>query len=212
MKLRGLPIFLFLTGCSTMSGIPDEWPSNWPTLQGVKSNACPNLEGTYRNVGEAVYSGAMLTTRTLSVRLIKFGPRSSRSSVRLTQPSDAVLEVEVIEQGAVLRKETLFRNKGDFHCDDEGLWVRPSKYTAKDGTGYGHSSTSLGFRPADGRVLAAKERTSGIAVIGWLIPIPLVQTIWYRWDPSDDRDDGRPVCRDDCDRLSQAELIGGMGR
>ena len=150
MRFEGLSILLFLAGCSTMSGIPDGWPSNWPALQSVNSHSCPTLEGTYQNTGESVYSNARLTSKTLSVRLIQFAPRSPHTSIRITQPSDSVLEVEVIDKGAVLRKGTLLSSNGDFHCDGEGLWIRPRESTTKDGTGYGHISTALGLRPAYG--------------------------------------------------------------
>ena len=179
-------LVVFVAGCASpaFTGIPDHWPADWPQLGPVPLTSCPNITGTYVDFGTSVYVRADPSGRSLSRRLLQHPGVAPDTPVRITQKSDDELHVQVVENTGRPTERVLSRARGDFECDAEGLWVQTEIRTQADATGYARSVISMGFRPAEGGVLAGQHRHSNLGLALWIIPVPGNQRIWYRWEPA----------------------------
>jgi hypothetical protein len=176
---------IFAAGCTSpsLTGIPDKWPENWPKLEPIAQNECPNISGTYKNIGESVATFNP-SGRALSYLALQHFPSSENSYVTIEGNANEQIEITVFTDTAILKQQTLSRESGHYSCDKTSLWLEPRTETAADGTGYSRSNISLGLQKANGGVLAGQTKNKGFGLCLWAIPIAGIQTIWYKWEPA----------------------------
>lgn len=187
VSLRSIVLFpivaMSLTGCMSNNSA---WPSDWPPLSAdMQGAACPTLDGFYENFAEAADHPRFPDSfrQDLAARLLHAAPPKGQGRVGLRQPNADTLEVTVFDMtGQPLHQGTLRASQGDFVCEAGTLWLRAITTVQKDGTGYGRSSERLGLRMTRDGDLAGQQATLGAAAVGWVVPIALQQTLWYRWD------------------------------
>ena len=176
-------VAMLLTGCMSTSY---PWPSDWPALSAdAPGAACPTLDGFYENTAEAADHPRFPDSfrQDLAARLLHAAPPKGLGRVGLRQPNADTLEVTVFDlTGQTLHQGTLRASAGDFACEAGTLWLRGITTVQKDGTGYGRSTERLGLRLASDGALAGQQAMLGAAAIGWIVPIALQQTFWYRWE------------------------------
>ena len=189
-----LPVVaLLLTGCMSTSY---PWPSDWPPLSAdAPGVACPTLDGFYENTAEAADHPRFADSfrQDLAARLLHAAPPKGLGQVGLRQPNADILEVTVFDlSGQALHQGTLRASAGDFACEAGTLWLRGITTVQKDGTGYGRSTERLGLRLASDGALAGQQVMLGGAAVGWIVPVALQQTVWYRWDAVRARESSQP--------------------
>jgi len=184
---------LFTLATTLLAGCVSDFPRPPDWAPPVKANgaACPGLDGLYDNRGESAYRYVMGSDITLSVQLLRYAPSERAANVHLRMAgngvSDTRLEVTVLSPaGSVLRSAVLQRvadggPQGTFWCVDGVLWLPTTVNVMKDGTGVGSNNTRLGLSLAQNGTLAGVQRSEGVALIGWVVPLVQTQDIWYRW-------------------------------
>jgi hypothetical protein len=152
-------------------------------LSGV---SCPTFDGIYANQGESSYRYASDAERTLSVRLLRFAPRDKAGRVHLRLAGGSQLEVTVLDSANTVLHSAVLRGGADngeqqFSCLDGVLWLPASVSVMKDGTGVGRNRKQLGLALATDGALIGVERSTGAALIAWVVPLVQSQDIWFRW-------------------------------
>lgn len=183
-KTLGVSLLLLLfAGCtSTPLGYPDAWPP----MQAVQPNACPDLAGTYGQVGEATPGcPAGDSCARLSFDLLAGIPGvEDRASVAGTQvqlhlPDPSALEISVREGERQLGGVSLSAARGEFRCTPHGLVLVPreGRVLVVGGSAYREQRTFN--RASDGSLVMLREALG--AGEGLTLPFGEHGRYWVRW-------------------------------
>ncbi len=154
-NLALLALVSLLAGCISISS----YPTDWSQIAQGSADACPQVSGSYRNVGERRGAPGR------SYLAYQFFPKSASSTradrVVIQMPDPNTVSIRTMLGVGVLNEFTLTREKKEFLCEEGFLAIR------KGWSGGGS--------------LMVKETSAGI-VIAIIIPIPGLVTTWSRYD------------------------------
>jgi len=175
-------LILSLAGCASA---PVGYPDGWPPLK-AQPSACPDLAGTYAQVGETTPGcAAGDSCARLSYDLIAGIPgledkaSVAGTQVRLRQPEPGVLEISVREGERELGGATLSAARGDFRCTPHGLALVPraGRVFVVGGAAYREQRTF--HRASDGSLVMLREALAGGE--GLALPFGEQGRYWVRW-------------------------------
>jgi len=162
---------LFFTSCV----IHQDYPSGWDSLIRVEKNKCPDIAGTYIDLGE-VAEGKY--PRSFSRLLFPNEPIGG-THVQIMQ-HDETMEVSVWSWGNLVRKRLYSKANKEYSCSSEGIEI-PFK------EGYGGEGFELGMgwgklcltKSADGSLIMNKKGSAAGVVL--IIPVVGYGSGWYRF-------------------------------
>lgn len=150
------------------------------------------MVGTYRFVGDYTYNplaSREFPSAQLATILTGLPPRDPRPLgmfVRITHPKTGQILVDVmVERGERARTRLLDAANDDFRVTEGAVWLKPSKSSYGDGTGYVWANESVGFRKAKDGSLICEWRHGAQGLAMWVIPVFGNQVFWMRWRPFD---------------------------
>ncbi len=168
-----LPLVSFLAGCISISS----YPTDWPQIAQGSADACPQVSGSYRNVGERRGAPGR------SYLAYQFFPKSASSTradrVVIEMPDPNTVSIRTMSGVGVLNESTLTREKKEFLCEEGFLAIRKGWSGMSEALGVSNETIYLA-RSQDGSLMV-KETSAGIA-IAIIIPIPGLVTTWSRYD------------------------------
>lgn len=182
MKTLRASLALLLAGCAS---VPLGYPDGWPPMQ-PQSRACPDLAGTYAQVGEAAPGCASGDScARLSFDLVAGIPgvedkaSVAGTQVQLRQPEAAVLEISVREGERQLGGVSLSAARGEFRCTPHGLVLVPrgGRVLVVGGSPYREQRTFN--RASDGSLVMLREALGGGE--GLALPFGEHGRYWVRW-------------------------------
>ena len=177
---------LFLTACVSMQDYPTAWGK--PTLG--STGACPQVSGTFQNVGERgdLLSRSNLAWQLLSKRASSLKEASGLAShadrVVIQMPDSNTVSIRILSSDSVVNEFTLVREKKEFSCEG-GFLAIPKGLSASSGEGgvLGFSNDTAFLALSDGGFLVVKEVSAG-AGVAMFIPIAAFVTTWSRYQPA----------------------------
>ena len=183
MKAPGLLFSLLLfAGCAS---VPLGYPDGWPPMQ-PHSNACPDLAGSYSQVGETT-SGCAAgdSCARLSYDLVAGIPgledkaSVAGTEVQLRQPSAAALDVSVREGERALGGVSLSAGRGEFRCTPHGLTLVPRAVRVLVVGGSAYREQRTFNRASDGSLVMLRQALAGGD--GLALPFGERSRYWVRW-------------------------------
>lgn len=163
---------IFLTSCV----IHQAYPSGWGSLIRVEENKCPDMAGTYMNVGELADGKPYY--RALTRFLFPNEPVGG-THVQFIQQDDT-LEVSVWNWENLVRKKAYSKTNKEYSCSSEGIEIPYKEVYAGEAfeLGMGWDKLYL-IKSADGTLIANKKGY-GVGVV-IIIPVVGYGSRWYRF-------------------------------
>jgi hypothetical protein len=175
---------LLLGSCSIFSGIDERRPSNWPVAS-QSTSACPDISGTYENVGSFSYAptgGAQLLATRFGLqgnRIIQ--PWEKIEKVSLKQPNSNSISIEGFGSAGFHESRVLSSIAKEFSCENGQIVFPVIQHTVTDGTGTVSDNRYFRLTKADDGSLVGEERWTSTGLAFWIIPGIGSQTFWFRW-------------------------------
>ena len=190
-KLKSaIVLFLgFLASCAAVVGRSNEYPENWPKVEPVDGELCPDLSGTYYDTARSTYDQDCLACRSLSNTLGGYFANNFRQqTTKVTQVGSNEIGIEVVESNQVVFNGRLLSGNGDFICNSEGVWVGERQYSTAEGVGYDKGKVVYGLSRAVDGSLIGQKRNTGFGMLLWIVPLWGGEITWFKWTPVEDSD------------------------
>jgi hypothetical protein len=167
-----------LASCVMVHGYPEEWAR----LKKTEDNTCPNITGTFKDVGFSTFStGSCKEGWPCRLSAHFFGGELGGSHVKISQTNDSLLEIQLLRGDQVLKGRFLSAEKNEFVCTPEGLKVTKFEHI------YVMAGTNNSYlhRAEDGSLIARLVQAGAGGVVAFPIPAPLPFAFysgsWIRW-------------------------------
>jgi hypothetical protein len=163
---------LFLTTLLCGGCISTTYPDSWPRRLPVQPGECPDLNGTYKDIGSRAFDTVVTQYSSFSSILKNDQITDSTSGGYFTirNPDARTMEITCFDrEGNVILQKKYSAEKGEFLCDEEGVAVeRPLKFAASN-----LSAVSWGKRhyakADDGSFVVREDETGIFALI--IVPV-----------------------------------------
>lgn len=177
-------LFLFvsftLQGCSAVL----TYPTDWPAIMPMQKSGCPDITGTYQNLGKSQSGNKKYLFDTLTNEGIFGAHEHAGLFVKLEWVSSDQnnLLVTLLDYSGDVEQTLLNKTNGDFSCIDGALVVEFTEGMELIFEGYIDSGIRK-FRLADDGSLVLEENSTYLAHFTFVIPVVVKSTshtIWYR--------------------------------
>ena len=158
-------------GCVITSEYPDDWPKPGVSMNGD----CPDISGTYEDVGQGSLDGEW---KSLSKTFFQ-SELASEGPVGIEQPDSESLVVKVTSDGIDSATRSLQRAQNDFWCEDGKLWVSDVDKTLRVWA-VARGRDNIGFSKADDGSLLSEFDSKGGGLV-FFIPVYGAVTSYFRW-------------------------------
>ena len=184
-----LPACLLCAACVFSERYPDDWS---PVIVGATE--CPDISGTYENVGQLA-SDREYPVRTelrLSNHFFGHGLGFDRR-ITISQTDEDTIQASTY--GDDSHEPHIFSRKdGGYVCNDGSIWLSSESGWVGFGFGIGRESMRIGFvKTEDGSLVGGlRESAAGVGIIGAQVgvpvPVPFFGSFgdYIRWNAVDD--------------------------
>ena len=179
-------LIALLSGCV----FREQYPEEWEGLQEV-SDECPNIAGTYKNIGQLDPSTVEKGQYTayweipLTGELLDSGRGEeaiSATHVEIAQPTPGILEVKAWEESELVTTKRYYEESGDFKCKSGFLVIHFATNCGGAPEAFGCGSRNDHFAKGTDGALILKLNEKGVGAVMIIIPAAVSDWRWYRFD------------------------------
>ncbi|MFO1434913.1 MAG: hypothetical protein U1F34_00540 [Gammaproteobacteria bacterium] len=163
-----------------MTGIDSDYPSSWPAV--VTTSSCPRLEGTYRNYGAATFaprSESQYLASRFGFTGLDVGERFL--TVNLSLQDENTLKITIAREHTLLKETTISRLSGQWACNAGWMTFPAVEESDADPLGGYVANRSFAIGIATDGSLIGQERSGGLGLAFWAVPVAGNQTFWFLW-------------------------------
>ena len=197
-----------MTLCSCMSAKAGrdypQYPTDWPSLEIVVTEQCPNIEGLYAELAieqtqchtgqdddnECWYLSYNLFPHHIGYKHVYLGPEwinsprdASNSFIEVKQPNDNEIEVVVWYKDhktkRIVTQHKFSKSDNEFSCDSSGIRIEDTEFfTMLIGTTAGKRVKHFMLNENNDLVMKSYKKWGGYY---WIFADSFNETIWVRW-------------------------------
>ena len=182
-----LPILLsvfILVGCQAITGISNDYPSQWPELALTSESQCSNISGTYIEKGKCNYPHSCSIT-SLSERLLPKNKKYIDGNTVTIKHISNNIEIAFATNDGLVTNQLSYDSK-DFTCENGAIWIKQGESYQSEGVGMASRKYIMGFKKASDGSLIGQHLNSGWGLVMWVIPVGGTQVLWYKWAPTNE--------------------------
>lgn len=178
---------ILLTGCTHLQQA--DYPSNWPKIV-MKSDFCGQLSGVYDNHAYATDTRnreSLLLAHWLEIDTQELEELKSIDRIRLTCSNNDVIDIQAMINNQVVSNKTVFLKEDGWRIEDGSLYLPIHKDQVAHGSGGAIKSVEFKISMSSDGSLIGEEKTKGMGMAYWLIPIFASQTNLFHWKYMDEK-------------------------
>lgn len=185
-SMRGAILFL----CSLCSAcvMHEEYPSHWSPVV-VSTKECPDITGTYEDVGEVSSSDSELSDFDTGFRLSEIfleAPLEHNAKLTISHPDANSIQASIQGSGASNKSHRHSREGGDYSCKDGKIWFSESSpWVIAEMYAIGYERGQVGFAKSEDGSLIGEVRSSGAGVAFLIVPIGGSKRDYIIWKVAD---------------------------
>lgn len=173
-------IFLICLFCSACV-FNDEYPVDWPAMV-VDSEECPDISGTYEDLGLSVSSDG---NHRLSHLFLSEPLQAVDVRVTISQPDGQTLRVEALGADASEQAYRLLRDGSEYSCQEGRIWISDTDLEIEPigslPPAVGVGRWRMGLAKALDGSLVGEERSTVVGVALVIVPFGLSGETYFLW-------------------------------
>jgi hypothetical protein len=154
----------------------------------VNDRECPDISGTYDNVGLYASRNKMLFETGYLLSDFVFNDLevvSYLEGVSISQPGANELRITISSKHNVYDAHSLSGELGDFICEDGKIWIAETVWGVHQLSGAQYGNTRIGLAKAEDGSLVGELQSSGVGVALVVIPMKWSSEDYVRWNRFD---------------------------
>jgi hypothetical protein len=171
-------ILLLLTGL-TACAFYQKYPADWAVVVSIEKNKCPDISGTYKNLGESKQKGD--EHKRLDRILIPQSLISDSISVNIHQSNEDTLEISFWKGQKLILKKIYSKENKEFSCSPQGIRIRYKDWFGGEGFELGMEWGWLYLAKSTDGALVVNQRSKVFGVL-FFIPVFGSGSTWYRFN------------------------------
>lgn len=177
-------LFVFCSACASN----EEYPNDWSPIVFDDSD-CPDISGTYDNVGLYASRDKMLfeTGYLLSNYVFEdaLNDVSFFAGVVISRSDGNELRIAISSKDKTSDTHTLSREMGHFACEGGKIWIAETTWGVHQLYGPAYAKTRIGLAKTKDGSLVGEIQTSGVGAIFVVIPVKWSSEDYVRWSRFD---------------------------